>query len=320
MYKNYNKKYYGVVKNNMANKAKKKKQAKFSYDEIKEILPRVINNKKEIGLLLKEFSLYMTKKTENIDKSKKEYYKLINLYHNVLKKELEKNNLKSKLKIKEERKYLDKIIFRFLLEENSNVKKEINENNIQNLKELINFYIEKKKIEDTLFKPFEEPFRSFIEETIKIRHAINRKVPQKIRDDVVSILYKKYDLVKITIEKNNVETKNLLEELIKKVNVYDVENKGIGLFYYLLDTCEDLDYREASLLMLLLKYMNPDGSAYLCQKEAERLFKRGRDVIGRIFKSLKEKGYISEDKEHKYSYKNKLCKTYIIHLEKLIAD
>lgn len=305
----------------------KKKQVKFSYEEIKDILNKNLKDKSEVNKILKAFSYYASKRIKLENEVLKEYYKLINEYFSVIKDEIKKNNIEIRYKTKAYRKYMPYIIFKFLSTEESSVKELIESENISNLKDLISFFVEMKrknevledkKIVNFLFIPFEKPFRIFIKNFINTRYSINRKVPVELRDDIILLLYKKFDLIKITLDKHNVETKNAWEDLIKSVSIFNLQNKWTGLFYYLLKNCKDLDSSEISVLMLLLNFMNQDGSAFLCQEEAGKLLKLTRQSISKKLKSLIEKRYITEDKDHPYSYKNKLCKIYKIHLDKLL--
>ncbi|RMB00070.1 helix-turn-helix domain-containing protein [Hydrogenothermus marinus] len=275
----------------------------------------------------------------NENKLSKEYENLINSYFSIIKNKMKKFNIEPKNKTSKYNEYMSSIIFNFFLtlsdEEEivpysyflineGSIKNVIKKEKINNLRELVNFYknqIDNKQadinIENILFNPFKKSFENFIENFIKVRHILNTKVKETLRDDIVSILYENFSYIRETLEKNISETEREWKNLTRKVETYYGNNRWTALFYYLLKKCEDLNDKEISVLMLLLNFMIEDGSSFLCQKEAGKLLKKTRQSISKTLKSLEKKGYIKEDKEFPYSYKNKLCKIYKINLKKI---
>lgn len=239
--------------------------------------------------------------------------KYLDAYLNVIEeyKILEKRNKTANSKI------LKKLILKILEEEDQQYKKIIQENKIFNLTNFIEFLIsndiESKRI-ILIFEKYISHFKELLKGLITHKDAVNTRVPQDIRNDFLSILYIEYSVVKNLINMKHKDKWKNFEEKVLKLKKGNILTKLFLHFY----EKGDLKPTQLAVLMLLYNNRKSDGSTILPQEEAAKRLNVSRQTISSALKELKNKGYIREDKNFRYKYKNKLAKVYYINWDKLI--
>ena len=286
----------------------------FFETDLKKVLEEVKIEEEKQKLILKKLKEKKRKRKDNKDqKIAKIRGKIINKYYDEYKKFLEKNKLVQKRNSRADRKILRGIIFQLMLEVNETAKKHIKKGNIFNIEDLIKSYLEKSVSDKDIIQHFSahtKEFKDLLEKYFKYRNAINQAVQADIRNDVLTILHNHFDLVMNYEETDPKELRSFEEYIFKK----QIGKSLTKLFSHIVDK-RDLKPTEICVLMMLYSNVKDDGTAILPQEYVAEKLKLSRDTVGKTIKSLKNKGYIKEIKEH--NYKKRLGKIYRINLEKL---